>query len=198
MTSYLIDCETTGVTTKDQIIELASIKLPANIHNIVHDDFLAKILCPVQVQSIAKSERFNPSVPINPHAQKVHGISKLRLVGCRHSKYAQIPSDLTILIAHNAQFDIRMLGAEDVKYICTMNLAKKIEKLQGGKFGFENYKLFTMLCFFYPQHEELFRTEQHNALIDCRMTVLVLIALLKSFPFLTTLEEVESYFYSTI
>jgi DNA polymerase III epsilon subunit-like protein len=192
---YCIDVETTGLSSNDQVIELAWIKLPIETHYYTTDKLQSALIHEEILDEHVYLERFNPSVPINKHAQAIHGISKLKLLRCRPSSEFKLPEDAIIYIGHNVAFDKRMLKIPEHKSICTASLAKKIEKLRNGKFGFDNYQLFTMFCFFYPELEVKFKTTQHNALVDCRMTVLVLIKLLEAFPFISSIPEVYNYFY---
>lgn len=195
MTVYALDTETTGITANDEVIQLAYIKVSPIVKETIamleHTDEMEKF-----------SKYYKPRVSIHPKALEVHGISRLALINEDCSTTCKLPDDLRILIAHNAPFDFRMLAKTNeellssAKVICTQSLAKKIEKLQGGKFGFENYKLLTMYKFFYPDLAYKYETVHHDAMADCEMLLGVLIALLKAFPFLATLDEVYTFFWS--
>jgi DNA polymerase III epsilon subunit-like protein len=201
---YVLDCETTGVAKTDQVIQLATIKIPDRIEELKFAFVPAKEFSSLELRKhspyfpslIIGNEYFNPTVKINPFAQKVHGLSKIKLCKYETALNCKMPANTRIIVAHNAPFDTRMLNITHLKSICTISLAKKIEKVQGGKFGFENYQLFTMFSFFYPELQKQFMCDTHDALSDCEMCLLVLLKLLEQFPFLATLTEVEEYFWS--
>jgi hypothetical protein len=95
----LLDTETTGLAAVDQPIELA--------------------MCLYEVQGNGQSVRQIdsyigrrcPTVPINPRAQKVHGISIADLVGLDFDfdKINNLIESADFIVAHNARFDHRML-----------------------------------------------------------------------------------------
>jgi DNA polymerase III epsilon subunit-like protein len=95
----LLDTETTGLAAVDQPIELA--------------------MCLYEVQGNGQSVRQIdsyvgkrcPTVPINPRAQKVHGISIADLVGLdfNFDKINNLVESADFIVAHNARFDHRML-----------------------------------------------------------------------------------------
>ena len=144
---------------------------------------------------------FRSDVVCNPFALAVHGITPEYL-----EKYATdvctnvhsyLPPTGSILIGHNVKtFDFRMLTQhlskeeqEEYQYsfVDTLKLVKHIEKIQKGKFGTENYKLLTLVLYFMPEYKEFFSVETHNAMSDCEMTLLLLMHLARSYPFVTTI-----------
>lgn len=199
---FVIDTETTGIGKLDQVVQLATIRVPDNIAVLKSSFVSAKPFgcAGVRKQSpyfpslVVTNSYFNPSVPINKHAQAVHGLSKIQLCKYPSTKECGLSSSTRIVVGHNVSFDTRMLHVE-LPSICTMNLAKKIEKIRGAKFGFENYKLTTIFSFYYPELVKQFESEVHDALGDCEMCLLVLIKLLEQFPFLATLTDVQQYFF---
>ncbi len=132
MSIYICDTETTGLTAKDQVIELATIKLQPEIHHLHSDALHESIMNPVLLENISSSQLFNPTVPIHERAKAVHGYTKRSLLGKPCSKTVKLPEDAVLIIGHNIAFDIRMLGTPQVRSICTMNLAKKIENYIKG------------------------------------------------------------------
>lgn len=97
------DTETTGVDDTDRVIEIALIKYDWN--GKLLDSFI---------------QRFDPECPISPKAQRVHGIAYADLVGQpKFEAYAQTISDVlqgaSMIIAHNIEFDTKMLTAEFVR-----------------------------------------------------------------------------------
>lgn len=113
-----LDTETTGLNSKDQIIELAII-----------DRHLDKVL----------DTRLKPTVPISPEAEQVHGISDRDLTN--QASFPAIYEDLkTILLSQpviifNKNFDLRMIRQtakafdldpgwiDDIHAICAMDLS---------------------------------------------------------------------------
>ena len=112
----MLDTETTGLSNSDEPIEIATA-----LYEIDSDGNLVKKLD-------AYNGRREPSVPISFMAQKVHKISKADLAGrdFDHEKVGALLSDADVIIAHNADFDSRMLeplypGIKDKSWRCTIN-----------------------------------------------------------------------------
>jgi len=205
----ILDTETTGIAKTDQVIQFASIAIAGDRHTLLkhkveiplYEQHQKNSFVPTEAVTKLENNFFNPTVPINKHAQNVHGISKIKLLKHPSVSTFKVP-ETKILIAHNASFDVRMLQQTDINWkpeevlvICTMNLAKQIEKLSGVKFGFDNYQLKSIFNFFYPDLAKLYETKLHDALGDCEMTLLCLVKLWESFPFITSMEELQKYFF---
>lgn len=93
--TILMDTETTGLSSKDQVIEIAAINTKGEV----------LVGQPVK--------RFKPTVPINPAAQVVHGISMEDLENCPSFVEFESINQLfvgKILVAYNAKFDKRLLN----------------------------------------------------------------------------------------
>jgi len=205
----ILDTETTGVSKQDQIIQLASISISQHRHELLTHKVVVPLFEQHQKNSFEpttaikgiSNKFFNPSVPINRHAQEVHGISKLRLLKEAPVSTFRAP-EMDILIAHNASFDTRLISQTDsnfdktkIKIICTISLAKKIEKISGYKFGFDNYQLKSIFLFFYPELVAKYETQLHDALGDCEMTLLILIKLWENFPFIGNIYDLYDYIF---
>ena len=205
----ILDCETTGIAKTDQVIQFASISIADNRHSLLkhnvktplYEQHQKNSFTPTEAITKLENKFFNPTVPINKHAQDVHGISKLKLIKHPSVTTFKVPK-IKILIAHNAHFDFRMLKQtdsnwdfSDTKVICTCSLAKQIEKISKIKFGFENYQLKSIFKFFYPELLPKYETKLHDALGDCEMTLLIMIKLWEKFPFITKVEELQEYFF---
>jgi DNA polymerase-3 subunit epsilon len=110
----VFDCETTGIDfTKDQVIELC----------VQHG---------LDAQATSRVWRMKPSVPINPAAQAVHGISMADLEGCASfGEYAdeitQVFANADVIIGYNLSFDVDMLQAEYLR------IGKPMLELTGKK-----------------------------------------------------------------
>ena len=127
----IIDVETTGGKFNEEgITEIAIYKFDGN--KIV-DQFISLL---------------NPEIPIQPFVQQLTGINNNML--CNAPKFFQVAkrileiTDETILVAHNASFDYRMLKIEFdrlgyefiIPRLCTVNLSKKlIPKKESYKLG---------------------------------------------------------------
>lgn len=97
------DVESTGLdpTTGDRVIELAVLILDIKSEKIVY----------------SYEQRFDPKCPIHPKAQAVHGISYSELDGKPLFPTAiptinKIAKASPVWLAHNAQFDVKFVGAE--------------------------------------------------------------------------------------
>lgn len=117
MTKVLVlDTETTGISNTDEPIELAIALYEVNSDG----NLIAKI--------DSYSGRRQPSVPISFMAQRVHKIMMAELMGkdFDHEKVKSFISNADIIIAHNADFDARMLEGiypeiKDKSWRCTLN-----------------------------------------------------------------------------
>jgi len=97
----VLDTETTGLESLDQVIELAIISMNGDI---------------------LFNQRFRPSVDIDPHAQEVHGISSADLASCPswpefQPQIERILAAKTALI-FNQSFDMRLLRQTAEAYNC--------------------------------------------------------------------------------
>lgn len=128
MKVYFFDTETTGNGPDDRLCQLA-IKEEG-----VVDPFL--------------NEYFKPPLPIPPEASAVHHITNTMVASKEtfqsHPRYHDIKtlfeSDDTIVVAHNAPFDVGMLQAEGINptnVICTLKVARHLDH----KKEFAQYKL---------------------------------------------------------
>ena len=189
---YILDTETTGTSSSDQVIELAWLKIADNVQTLeILEEFV---------------ERYNPSVPITDRAFQVHGICKRQLMRdkCKPSSSLELPKDMSYLIAHNANFDARMLeqtanksleamtfsaSSPNIRVIDSIKLIKNLENIQGGKFGFADYKLETIFSHWYPEQKEWQNKNAHSALGDCIMLRAVLLKSLQCFPHVESLES---------
>ena len=128
MRYFAVDTETTGLK-KPRPIEIAAVCI---------DDF-----------SLSFCERIKPTIEIEAGAQKVHGISKESLIGCRSE--AEVMKDFLAflekngaytLVAHNASFDRDVienalkrsqLNSLQMPWECTMEMSKDRLKKDGAR-----------------------------------------------------------------
>ncbi|MDO8712931.1 MAG: exonuclease domain-containing protein [Polynucleobacter sp.] len=117
MTKVLVlDTETTGISNTDEPIEVAATLYEADLNG----NLVAKV--------DSYCGRREPSVPISFMAQKVHKITKADLIGrdFDHDKLKTLISNADIIVAHNADFDARMLEPlypeiKSKSWRCTLN-----------------------------------------------------------------------------
>lgn len=147
-TVAIVDCETTGVGASDEPIAIGVIVVALDARGAVEEE-------------VGVFHGFRePSVPIHPQAQKVHGISAESLKGKQidvtHLRGLLDKAD--VLIAHNAPFDARMLAqvvAIDKPWRCSYR------QFPWPPMG--NKKLDTV-C----EEYQIERPGQHDALQDAR------------------------------
>ena len=190
----ILDIESTGVTNTDEIIELAYLTCSERVQDFINGFSCLLLNNPEELDTVSctkYNERFNPSVPINPHAFKVHGISKLKLLKCRPSSEAVIPANVKYLVGHNISFDHRMLGKPDVLLIDTLTLVKTLRKLglitnndDDGK-----DKLDVLIAHYFPEIAKPLIKPLHSALDDCYKVILLLSVILEKFPTIETWDQ---------
>lgn len=137
----ILDTETTGIGITDEPIEvaLALYEVDQNSNSVEKIGFY--------------SGRRQPSVPITPMAQKVHGLSISNLIGkdFDHEKVNSLINLADIVIAHNADFDGRMLEGlypeiKNKSWRCSLNQwpwppsASKSLGSIAADFGISEYK----------------------------------------------------------
>lgn len=111
-----LDVETTGIGEEDRLCQIA--------------------YC---MNNKCISENFKPPLPISIDAMSVCHITNEMVADCPPFKDSQLSNELKehlsnggILIAHNAQFDIKFLEKEGIvpkRHICTLKLAYAMDKL---------------------------------------------------------------------
>lgn len=119
-----LDVETTGIEEKDRICQIA--------------------YC---IDGVCISENFKPPIPISIDAMSICHITNEMVTNCPPFEGSKLKKELknyfedgAILVAHNAQFDIKFLSKEDVvpkQHICTMKLAYAMDT----KAEWEKYNL---------------------------------------------------------
>lgn len=129
---FLADCETTGVSPSDRIVEVAWL--------ITNEDF--------QILDEGHS-LINPQRPIPAGASAVHGITMKDVEGAPTADeyfYDVLGNKLSgldaIFTAHNAPFDMRYFGPylpDSTPQMCTLRLARKLYP------DVDNHKLGTLV-----------------------------------------------------
>lgn len=157
----VIDTETTGLDQRDEPISVAVVLLEIE---------------PIKGKLIREVDSYyglrEPSVPMHPKAQAIHGMSLEQLRGASFDmkKLRKIVDSADILVAHNAQFDRRMIskvvpGLMHAKWVCSINSLSWLWKEVSPK-GASLDAICEVL--------ELDRPRPHNAMADCRALITVL------------------------
>jgi DNA polymerase III epsilon subunit-like protein len=143
----VLDFETTGLQPGYRPVEIAWLEF----------DSLYKV-------SESVTSLIDPQIPIEPGAQKVHGISAEMLAGkptleqFLHGEHADKFADEHVLVvAHNAAFDLPMFApfCKKATSLCTMRLAQALYPTA------ENHKLQTLASMFAVEVEPT-----HRAMAD--------------------------------
>ena len=192
MKTLILDCETTGVSNTDQVIELAYYEVDTlaqekeRTWNSIEDEIM--------------TFRYFPSVSIHERAYAVHGLGLSMLTSYPPSASIELPESIDYIIGHNITFDKRMIGntnpalkeqLEQAKYICTLALSKSISKFLN--ISYENNQLDTLAKHYYPEFSETLVTPLHSAKNDVLKTLLVLLKLVEHVPTLETFEDIYNF-----
>ncbi len=113
--ALIIDTETTGLTTRDEFIEITTILVEFNIQG--------------ELNIIDKYTGLRePNVDIDPKAQEVHNITfqMLKNKQLNHQKLNELFKQTDLLVAHNVSFDKRFVkkeidGLNNKVWLCSMN-----------------------------------------------------------------------------
>jgi exodeoxyribonuclease X len=106
--------------------------------------------------------RYKPSKSISFGAMATHHILDEDLVDCAEHHTFELPAGTKYLIAHNVDFDWRVIGEPNVKRICTLAMARKqYPTLDSHRLGALMYHLSTDRA---RTREEL--REAHSAFAD--------------------------------
>lgn len=159
---YVLDTETTGLGSNDQIIEIA--------------------VCDTNGR-VCYEQRISPSVPINPKAEEIHGISLDDLAEC--PKWPEIANDLQTLLTgktvviYNSNFDLDMLRSTsqafqiDDAWLNTLNIRCAME-LSVQAFGATNRYGTISLANAADAAGVSWPGEAHSAKVDALVTLGVL------------------------
>ena len=143
----VLDFETTGLQPGYRPVEIAWLEF----------DSIYKV-------SQSVTSLIDPQMPIEPGAQKVHGISAEMLVGkptleeFLHGEHAdKFANEHVLVVAHNAAFDLPMFEpfCKKATSLCTMRLAQALYPTA------ENHKLQTLASMFAVEVEPT-----HRAMAD--------------------------------
>lgn len=184
-----LDTETTGVTNKDEVIELAILHLPS-LEDLKKLSSEGAESCVEVFSKLTSVQRFLPSCDTHPKALEVHGITFKSLLGSPRSKTLIAP-EADMYVGHNISFDHRMLKQPQVKLFCTLSLSKSITKHKGVIY--ENNSLDTLIAFYFPELSESLSPKLHSAKLDTIKTALLSLRLLEEFPGIYSWEEAYEF-----
>lgn len=160
----VLDFETTGFGSSDRVIEVAAIRIEGGREQSFH------ALC-------------NPGRPLPPRIQQLTGLTDLDLADAVQTTavirtlYGQLLRDQPILVAHNADFDLRFLNQELALarlpafgggVVCTMRLSRALMP------GLPGHRLADLVY-----HLGIQVGRQHRALDDVNATQRVLEVLVR-------------------
>ena len=158
----VIDTESTGLDQQDEPVSVAVVLLEIE---------------PIKGKLIREVDSYHglrePSVPIHPKAQAVHGMSLEHLRGASldMQKLRKIVDSADIFVAHNAPFDRRMISKVvpalmHAKWVCSINSLRWLWNEVSPK----SASLDTICKIL-----EINRPSPHNAMADCQALITVLL-----------------------
>lgn len=174
MKAIILDTETTGLRQPEPC-EIAFIQLCKEPQDYPQGSLLAET-------HIEYQHRFRVSKPIEPGATKIHGISHTDLVGKPHWTTFKLPQ-AEYIIGHKVDYDARVLGWPEAKYICTCNLARLLWP------ELPNHKLTTIVEEKFPKQAAQLTKNAHGALVDCKLCLLILEVAIAEFEGLETWQD---------
>ncbi|MDD4870467.1 MAG: 3'-5' exonuclease [Kiritimatiellae bacterium] len=168
------DLETTGFSSlSDRIVEIAAIKFKNGV--VVE----------------GRKWLINPGIPIPESAVNVHGITDKMVRKCPSFKDT-LPEfaafiEKSILVAHNAEFDMRFIMAETQRnnFVFPENIV--IDNLKLARRSFPDAGSYDLKSL--ADRLGIDEGKSHRALSDSRTLMKVFIAGLKKFPSETSLEQ---------
>jgi len=142
-----LDVESTGVDTEDRLYQVAW-----------------------KLHQETVNEMFKPPLPISHVASSITHVTTKDVAGKApfigsptHAKLAQLAANNEIFIAHNAQFDLKMVSKEGItfkQHICTLKLAHHIDEGDMVKHTLQ------YLRYYYDLEIDLGDLAPHDALAD--------------------------------
>lgn len=166
------DTETTGNTADDRLCQVAF-----KLNDIEKHEALFKPSVPIKTVAMAVTHITNEMVADKPAFQGSYIYTRL----------TELLKDGAIFVAHNADFDIRMLKYEGVNVptsLCTLKVARYIDK--GGKY--ENHQL-QYLRYFYGLK---IKADAHSAMGDVLVLEAVFFKLIEELMALERLTKDEA------
>jgi exodeoxyribonuclease X len=130
-------------------------------------------------------QRYKPTKPISFGAMATHHILESDLAGCPASHTFSLPEEVKYLIAHNVDFDWKVIGEPNVKRICTLAMARKVwPKADSHRVGALMYRLSID-----PDQTRYQLRDAHSAVADIGFCLWVLQAISVSVGGFATFED---------
>lgn len=192
-----LDTETTGLKNHPtlghpEIVQLSLLPVAPDLtvlQTYLEAEGVEKLFLKLTEEAV--TENFMPTQAIDSRATDVHGLTRRNLTGSRKTSQLALPEGCKVILAHNAAFDYRCLGKpEGIELICTMKLAKKLDKQLD--LGAANFKLVTLIEHFYGEEAKEVTSQAHQAETDTVMVVLLLLKLLEYMPNIKTMEGLQT------
>lgn len=156
MSAYMLDCETTGIVDPIEVVEVGWARLRSAME-LVDDE--------------VSEQRYRPSKPIELAALAAHHIMDEDLIGSPPSTAFSLPSDATIIIGHNIDYDWKAIGSPRVRRIDVMAMVWRVWPDLG------KIKLGAVLYHVDREHARALLRDAHSALRDALNCLLVLRAI---------------------
>ena len=176
MTAIILDTETTGLRQPEPV-EIAYIHLPLQPESYMQQEH--GLLSP---DHTTFQSRYSVGKPIEPGATKIHGITEADIAGLPHWSTFQLPQ-VEFIIGHKIDYDAKVLGVPQAKYICTCNLSRLLWP------ELPNHKLTTVVEEKFPKMATSLTANAHGALVDCKLCLLILETAITEFEGLDTWQQ---------
>ncbi|MBI4499116.1 MAG: 3'-5' exonuclease [Chloroflexi bacterium] len=179
MTFVAFDTETTGFNADaGRLVEIAGVKF--SLDGTILGTFQSLI---------------NPGIPIPPEVVRIHGITNMAVRGCPSAAvvlshfFAFVEGPATVLVAHNAPFDLRFLQAEVARHALLPPAVPVLDTLPLARRylpGLPNHRLDTV-----ARSLGLLVEMHHRAFADSLLVQGIVSRLLAALPPQRALEEVR-------
>lgn len=195
--AIILDCETSGLPPKGEACEIAYFEVRPidswfieTTSKLLQEGKQSRDLFDYSYIIDAFHQTFMPIGDFHPKASEVNGFTKENLKGSPCISTFKFPTDVTYMIGHNIKFDFDILKQpENVKLICTKELAVKYLTKQSGK-GTKGVNTLTGLIEqYYPEEAKELIANAHSALQDCKLCYLILLKILEVAPELDSFEK---------
>lgn len=157
MSSYIIDCETTG-SENPQPIEIA----------------YARVEPPGIIVGDVVSRRYQATELIRLGAMAIHHITDEDILLCEPGSTFKLPDDADYLVGHSVDYDWAAIGKPPVRRICTLALARAAWP------DLDSHSLGAVIYYLDRRHAKMILRNAHNAASDVIAASLVLREALKT------------------
>ncbi len=113
-------------------------------------------------------QRYNPQKPIELGALATHHILDEELVDCAPANTFKLPEGAEYIIGHNIDYDWGVIGAPNIKRICTLALAREVWK------DIDAYSQSALLYFLDRSNAREILRNAHSAEVDVKICASIL------------------------